>query len=189
MLGSIFLIVLILLGIFIVIIFLWLFFALGNFPQRQEDPYKIMRQIQESTEQEDITELHKQAFVYNDFDALQALVRKFGGAVEYWENRPDLAPLLAQAVKKLAERVETGDAPREAKLEDFYYLGLMYEQGFECEPDLEEALYYFEEALDTETCWSGLEDENELFRAQVSKKIRDINQFFLQRQMRENNSN
>ena len=183
MFSSLFLIALILLGIFIAVIFLWLFFALGNSPQKQEDPYKIMRQMQELTEQEDIIELHKQAFVYNNFDALQELVRKFGGSVEYWENRPDLAPLVAQAIRKLAERVESGDAPRKPELEDFYYLGLMYEQGFECEPDLEEALYYFEEALETETCRSGLEDENELLRAQVEKKIRDINTFFFQRQL------
>ena len=74
MLSSIFLIALAFLGVLIIIAFLWVFHLLEkNHPQVQEDPYENL------TEQDKIIELHKQALVYGDFDALQELVREFAG--------------------------------------------------------------------------------------------------------------
>lgn len=142
-------------------------------------------------EYESLCDLYREAFAHNDFASLQQLAKEFlsGGAADYWKGNADAQQKIAQAVKRLAERVEAGNAPREPELEDFYYMGLMYEQGFECEPDLNKAVAYLEKALDTETCWSHLENDNELLRAQVNKKLREINSFFYQRQLHENKPN
>lgn len=134
-------------------------------------------------EQDLIAQLHKEAFVHGDFESLQELAKQYGGSKDYWEQDPPTAELVAQGVKRLAEVVETDESVREPELEDFYHAGLMYEEGFGCEPDLNKALEYFEKALDTETCWSHREEDNELLRAQVNKKLREINAFLLQRQM------
>ena len=174
------------------LLFFWLFFLLLFFLEKKQQDRNLLEQAKNLDEQDLIVELHKEAFVHNDFDALQKLAQEYhaGAATDYWKENLEIRHKIAQGVKKLAETVESGNAPRKPELEDLYYMGLMYEKGgFECEPDLNKALEYFEKALETETCWSHLEDENELLRAQVNKKLRDINQFFLQRQMREDNPN
>ena len=155
----------------------WLFSLLFTFLQKKQKDIDVLEQAKNFAEQDNIVELHKEAFVHNDFEALQQLAKEFhaGGATDYWKNNPDSRQKIAQAVKRLAEVVESGNAPRKPELEDFYYVGLMYEQGFECEPDLNKAIEYFEKALTTRTCWSHLEDENAFLRTQVEKKLRQIN--------------
>ena len=183
-LSSVFLLAIALLLLFIVLFAAWILHILKS-TRQSVPPTELLQDVvyDELAEQDDIVELHRQAFVYNDFDALQKLVNYFRGAVEYWVAHPESAPLLADGIKKLAELMEAGNAPRKAELEDFFYAGLMYEQGFECEPDLEKALSYFEKALDTQTCWSHDKEYNDMLHAQVEKKIRDINIFFFQRQL------
>ena len=176
------------------LIWVLLFGMFFSFLSTKKNPLEqqyFQNQAYKKDEYETLCDLYREAFAHNDFEALQALAKEFacGGAADYWQNNTDAKQKIAQGVKKLAEVVESGNAPRKPELEDFYYAGLMYEQGFECEPDLDKALAYFEKALTTRTCWSHLEDENELLRAQVNKKLRDINQFFLQLQMREDNPN
>lgn len=155
----------------------WLFSLLFTFLQKKQKDIDVLEQAKNFAEQDNIVELHKEAFVHNDFEALQALAKEFacGGAVDYWQNNTDAKQKIAQGVKKLAEVVESDNAPREPELEDFWYAGLMYEQGFECEPDLNKAIEYFEKALTTRTCWSHLEDENAFLRTQVEKELRQIN--------------
>ena len=172
-----------------VVLFCMLFSFLST-KKKSLEPSNFQSQVYKKDEYETLCDLYREAFAHNDFDALQALAKEFacGGAVDYWQNNTDAKQKIAQGVKKLAEVVESGNAPRKPELEDFYYAGLMYEQGFECEPDLDKALAYFEKALTTQTCWSHQKQENELLRAQVNKKIREINAFFTQIQF-QNKSN
>ena len=175
------------------LIWLLLFGVLFSFLSTQKNSLEqqnFQSQAHKKDEYETLCDLYREAVAHNDFDALQALAKEFacGGAADYWQNNTDAKQKIAQGVKKLAEVIESGNAPREPELEDFYYAGLMYEQGFGCEPDLDKALAYFEKALTTQTCWSHQEQENELLRAQVNKKIREINAFFTQIQF-QNKSN
>ncbi len=155
----------------------WLAFLFFSFLQKKQKDIGVLEQVKNFAEQDNIVEWHKEAFVHNDFDALQQLAKEFhtGGAIDRWKNNPDIKQKIAQGVKKLAEVVESGNAPREPELEDFWYMGLMYEFGFECEPDLNKALEYFEKALTTKTCWSHLGDENKSLRIKVEKELRQIN--------------
>lgn len=135
-------------------------------------------QVHKKDEYETLCDLYREAFAHNDFEALQALAKGYhaGTATDYWKENLEIRQKIAQGVKKLAEIVESGKAPRQPELEDFYYLGILYEKGgFECKPDLNKALEYFEKALTTKTCWSHLEDENTFLRAQVEKELRQIN--------------
>lgn len=176
-----FLIALAFIGIFILVALLWVLVLLGKKqPRVQEYPYEILYQNDTLTDQEKIPELHKQALVYRDFDALQELVREFGGATEYWQKRPTLAPLVAEGVKKWAELVESGNTPQKPKQEYFYYVGLMYEQGFECDPDLDKALFYFKKALEKETSENPFLQEEDPFRPQIEHKIRQIEDYVAQ---------
>lgn len=171
------------------ILLLGIFFSLYRSTQKKiQETQNIQMLSRKRDEYESLCDLYREAFAHNDFNSLQLLAKEFagGGAADYWKGNSDAKQKIAQAVKRLAERVETGNAPRKPELEDFYYMGLMYEQGFECEANLEKARSFFEKALKTTNCWSGIEEDNELLRAQVSKKIRDINSFFLQRQLHEN---
>ena len=155
----------------------WLFSLFLFFSQKKQQDRVLMEQAKSLDEQDLIIELHKEAFVHNDFDALQALAKEYhaGAATEYWKENLEIRHKIAQGVKKLAEVVESGNAPREPELEDFWYAGLMYEFGFECEPDLNKALEYFEKALTTKTCWSHLGDENKSLRIKVETELRQIN--------------
>ena len=170
------------------LIWILLFCMFFSFLSIQKKPLEepiFQSQVYKKDEYEHLCDLYREAFVHNDFDSLQQLAKEFasGGAADYWKENMDAKQKIAQAVKKMVERMESGEAPRQPELEDFYYAGLMYEQGFECEPDLEKALSYFEKALATQTCWSHDKGYNEILRAQVEKKIRDINTFFFQHQL------
>ena len=134
-------------------------------------------QSRKREEYETLCDLYQEAFVHNDFESLQKLAKEYcaGNAADYWKDYPDIRQKIAQAIKKLAEVVESDNAPREPELEDFWYMGLMYEFGFECEPDLNKAIESFEKALDTKTCWSHLGDENTSLRIKVEKELRQIN--------------
>lgn len=153
------------------------FFSFLSIKKKTPEQPNFQSQVHKKDEYETLCDLYREAFAHNDFEALQALAKEFacGGAVDYWQNNTDAKQKIAQGVKKLAEVVESDNAPRKPELEDFYYAGLMYEQGFECEPDLDKALAYFEKALTTQTCWSHQEEDNELLRAQVEKELRQIN--------------
>lgn len=154
------------------------FFSFLSIKKKTPEQPNFQSQVHKKDEYETLCDLYREAFAHNDFDALQALAKEYhaGAATDYWKENLEIRHKIAQGVKKLAEVVESGNAPRKPELEDFYYMGLMYEQGgFECEPDLDKALAYFEKALTTRTCWSHLEDENAFLRTQVEKKLRQIN--------------
>ena len=154
------------------------FFSFLSIKKKPLEPSNFQSQVYKKDEYETLCDLYREAFAHNDFEALQALAKEYhaGAATDYWKENLEIRHKIAQGVKKLAEVVESGNAPRKPELEDFYYMGLMYEQGgFECEPDLDKALAYFEKALTTRTCWSHLEDENAFLRTQVEKELRQIN--------------
>ena len=154
------------------------FFSFLSIKKKTSEQPNFQSQAYKKDEYETLCDLYREAFAHNDFEALQALAKEYhaGAATDYWKENLEIRHKIAQGVKKLAEVVESGNAPRKPELEDFYYMGLMYEQGgFECEPDLDKALAYFEKALTTRTCWSHLEDENAFLRTQVEKKLRQIN--------------
>lgn len=154
------------------------FFSFLSIKKKPLEPSNFQSQVYKKDEYETLCDLYREAFAHNDFDALQALAKEYhaGAATDYWKENLEIRHKIAQGVKKLAEVVESGNAPRKPELEDFYYMGLMYEQGgFECEPDLNKAIEYFEKALTTRTCWSHLEDENAFLRTQVEKELRQIN--------------
>ena len=153
------------------------FFSFLSIKKKTPEQPNFQSQVHKKDEYETLCDLYREAFAHNDFEALQALAKEFacGGAADYWQNNTDAKQKIAQGVKKLAEVVESGNAPREPELEDFWYMGLMYEFGFECEPDLNKALEYFEKALTTKTCWSHLGDENKSLRIKVEKELRQIN--------------
>ena len=153
------------------------FFSFLSIKKKTPEQPNFQSQVHKKDEYETLCDLYREAFAHNDFEALQALAKEFacGGAADYWQNNTDAKQKIAQGVKKLAEVVESGNAPREPELEDFWYMGLMYEFGFECEPDLNKALEYFEKALTTKTCWSHLGDENKSLRIKAEKELRQIN--------------
>ena len=153
------------------------FFSFLSIKKKTPEQPNFQSQVHKKDEYETLCDLYREAFAHNDFEALQALAKEFacGGAADYWQNNTDAKQKIAQGVKKLAEVVESGNAPREPELEDFWYMGLMYEFGFECEPDLNKALEYFEKALTTKTCWSHLGDENKSLRIKVEKELRQLN--------------
>ncbi len=153
------------------------FFSFLSIKKKTPEQPNFQSQVHKKDEYETLCDLYREAFAHNDFEALQALAKEFacGGAADYWQNNTDAKQKIAQGVKKLAEVVESGNAPREPELEDFWYMGLMYEFCFECEPDLNKALEYFEKALTTKTCWSHLGDENKSLRIKVEKELRQIN--------------
>lgn len=153
------------------------FFSFLSIKKKTPEQPNFQSQVHKKDEYETLCDLYREAFAHNDFEALQALAKEFacGGAADYWQNNTDAKQKIAQGVKKLAEVVESDNAPREPELEDFWYAGLMYEFGFECEPDLNKAIEYFEKALTTKTCWSHLGDENKSLRIKVEKELRQLN--------------
>ena len=163
------------------------FFSFLSIKKKTPEQPNFQSQVHKKDEYETLCDLYREAFAHNDFEALQALAKEFacGGAADYWQNNTDAKQKIAQGVKKLAEVVESGNAPREPELEDFWYMGLMYEFGFECEPDLNKALEYFEKALTTKTCWSHLGDENKSLRIKVEKELRQLNSWLSDMQFKE----
>lgn len=153
------------------------FFSFLSIKKKTSEQPNFQSQVYKKDEYETLCDLYREAFAHNDFEALQALAKEYhaGAATDYWKENLEIRHKIAQGVKKLAEVVESGNAPREPELEDFWYMGLMYEFGFECEPDLNKALEYFEKALTTKTCWSHLGDENKSLRIKVEKELRQLN--------------
>ena len=153
------------------------FFSFLSIKKKTPEQPNFQSQVHKKDEYETLCDLYREAFAHNDFEALQALAKEYhaGAATDYWKENLEIRHKIAQGVKKLAEVVESGNAPREPELEDFWYMGLMYEFGFECEPDLNKALEYFEKALTTKTCWSHLGDENKSLRIKVEKELRQLN--------------
>ena len=163
------------------------FFSFLSIKKKTPEQPNFQSQVHKKDEYETLCDLYREAFAHNDFEALQALAKEFacGGAADYWQNNTDAKQKIAQGVKKLAEVVESDNAPREPELEDFWYAGLMYEFGFECEPDLNKAIEYFEKALTTKTCWSHLGDENKSLRIKVEKELRQLNSWLSDMQFKE----
>ena len=85
--------------------------------------------------------------------------------------------MVIEGVKKWVEVVESDNAPRGAKTEYFYFVGLMYEQGVEYEQDLDKALFYFKKALKKETPENPLLQNEDPFRPQIEHKIRQIEDY------------
>lgn len=107
-------------------------------------------------EQHEIDELYDKAFLQNDFEALCELVNNFyeGENQKFFQKSPIQAAKVFEGAKRLVQLVEE-DHEKQPELEDYYWLGLMYETGFACPPDFVKAIEYYTKALATTTCWDG----------------------------------
>ncbi len=107
-------------------------------------------------EQNEIDELYDQAFYKNDFNALCDLVNMFyeGENQKFFQKSPLQAAKVFEGAQRLVKMVEEGHE-KQPELEDYYWLGLMYETGFACPPDPLKAIEYYTKALSTKECWDG----------------------------------
>ena len=107
-------------------------------------------------EQHEIDELYDKAFLQNDFEALCELVNNFyeGENQKFFQKSPIQAAKVFEGAQRLVQLVEEGHE-KQPELEDYYWLGLMYEMGFACPPDPVKAIEYYTKALATQECWDG----------------------------------
>ncbi len=107
----------------------------------------------------EIDDLYEQAFFQNDDDALWKLVCRYKEGKEnaFFKNHKNQAYEVFKGHQRwlqLAE-LEGKDSEYGPVLEDYYWLGRMYEEGFVGDPDFAQAKSYYEKALDTTTCNCG----------------------------------
>lgn len=107
-------------------------------------------------QQNEIDELYEQAFEKKDFNALCELVNTFveGENQKFFKNSPVQAAKVFEGAQRLVQLVEAGQE-KQPELEDYYWLGLMYETGFACPPNPARAEECYIKALATKTCWDG----------------------------------
>ncbi len=120
-------------------------------------------------EQHEIDELYEKAFTQNDFDALCELVRNFyeGKNQKFFKKSPLQAAKVFEGAQRLVQIAEKGEE-KTPELEDYYWLGLMYEMGFSGAPDFLKAIEYYDKALTTQKCWTQDVDD---FR-RLCKKVK-----------------
>ncbi len=121
-----------------------------------------------------LDELCRRAFKKNDPDALFELVQLYeeGENKSFLEKHPKQARCVFNAALRLVELVETNQLEgKPPQLEDYYYLGLMYEEGFTCHPNVKQAIAYYQQALATTACWDANPNHYRQKRAQVEKRL------------------
>ena len=123
-------------------------------------------------QQNEIDELYEQAFGKNDFNALCELVNTFveGEDQKFFKKSPVQAAKVFEGAQRLVQIVEEG-REKQPELEDYYWLGLMYETGFACPPDSIKAIEYYTKALSTKTCWDGDPKNFHKLCKQVKQKL------------------
>lgn len=125
------------------------------------------------TPQSKVHEENLNAALNGDFAALCELVNEYmeGQDKKYFEKYPDHAVDVFHGAEKLVEIVESNPEQKAPEFEDYYWLGLMYEEGFGTQKDITKAVEYFNKALNTETCWCGDEEHYESMAATVRRKL------------------
>ncbi len=123
-------------------------------------------------EQNEIDELYEQAFNNNDFSALCELVNTFveGENQKFFKKSPVQAAKVFEGAQRLVQIVEEG-REKQPELEDYYWLGLMYEIGFACPPDPAKAVEYYTRALATKECWDGDPENFHRLCKQVKQRL------------------
>lgn len=126
-------------------------------------------------EQNTIDELYDKAFMQNDFDALCELVNSFceGDNQKFFQKSPIQATKVFEGAQHLVQLVEEGNE-KQPELEDYYWLGLMYETGFAYPPDPLKAIEYYTKALSTKTCWDRDPDNFKNLCKKVQKRIEHL---------------
>ncbi len=123
--------------------------------------------------------LCRRAFKKNDLDALFDLVELYaaGANASFLEKHPKQARCVFEAAHRLLELVETNQIEdKPPQLEDYYYLGIMYEEGFSCQPNAQQAIAYYQRALSTTQCWDGDPQHYQKKRAEVAKRLAALQQ-------------
>ncbi len=126
-------------------------------------------------EQHEIDDLYEKAFSKNDFDALCELVNTFyeGENQEFFQKSPVQAAKVFEGAQRLVQLVEE-EQDKKPELEDYYWLGLMYEIGFACPPDLPKAQEYYTKALSTTACWDGDPENFRRLCKEVQQRLENL---------------
>ena len=110
-----------------------------------------------------------------DMDSVFNLVMSYeaGENKEFFDRYPEQAKKVFEAALYWLELVETNqvDEVKKPELEDYYYVGLMYEEGFSVMPNLEMAIGYYKKALTTSACWDGNPKHYQKLRKQVEERM------------------
>ena len=127
---------------------------------------------------EEIDEWYRLAFKKNDTDALLDLVELYseGDCKQFFDKHPKQAKEVFEAALRWVELVETKQIDKEAEFEDYYYLALMYEEGFSVVPNLELAAQYYQKALSTSSCWTGNPEYYKTLRQKVQQRLTNLTQ-------------
>ena len=115
-------------------------------------PLTLVLKRRETPKMEKEHEKLKNAAMSGDFEALCELVNNYNQGhynKAYYATHPQHAADIFHAAEKLVEIVSSSSSTKEPELEDFYWLGLMYEEGFGTEKNKTKALEYFNKALTT----------------------------------------
>lgn len=122
-----------------------------------------------------LSKIHKRYLIaaqQGDFTALCKLVYEYQNDKyrKYFKKHPAQAVDVFSAAKRLVEIVESKSGDREPMDDDYYLLGLMYEEGFGTEKDTVKAVEYFTKTLEFINTLS--EEDAFLFeeRAEMVKK-------------------
>ena len=130
-----------------------------------------------------LTHAHKQHEINlreamnGDFSALCELVNEYmaGEDKKYFKKYPQHAVDVFNAAKKLVEIVESRNGEKNPELEDYYWLGMMYEEGFGTEKNLDKAREYYQKALTTTECWCGDAECYQSQRAEIEQRLKTLN--------------
>ena len=125
---------------------------------------------------QDIDRFYKQGVLKNDLAALDELISAYdaGEDAGFFRKNPKQAQEVFEGALHLVELLENGYKGRKLELEDYYYLGLMYEEGFASVPDLAQAVNYYKKALTTTDCWDGTRETYMLLCKEVQDRLEKL---------------
>lgn len=118
--------------------------------------------------------LAEEAFQSDDFGSLCELVNTYyeGEDAKRFDAHPEEKPIVFAAAKKLVSIVESPENnSKSPEFEDYYWLGLMYEEGFGTLQDKDMAVEYFKKALTTRKCWDGDAESYQVLVSKVKNKL------------------
>ena len=92
----------------------------------------------------------------------------------FFENDPQKTSSVYLAMKEIVDIVENPSNKKEPEFEDYYWFGLMNEEGFGTTKNINLAIEYFKKALSTSTCWNGDPEYFEMLKYKVIAKLKKI---------------
>lgn len=119
-------------------------------------------------------EIYLRDAMNGDFSALCELVNEYmeGMNKKYFNKYPQHAVDVFNAAEKLVVIVESHNGEKNPELEDYYWLGMMYEEGFGTEKNIDKAREYYHKALTTTECWCGDPECFKLQRAKIEQRLK-----------------